>query len=88
MSSIALSAHHRLRRVMRLSGTSMGPTVVGSEPQEPLEKDNPESSRRLADWHWSGGSPLPSQGSPAHETQAAKRLATRCRRKCYCIAQW
>lgn len=77
-----LSAHHRLRRVMRRSRTGMGPMLVGSEPQEPLEKDNPETSEGLV-----GGCTHPSQGSPAHETQAAKRLATCCCRKCYCIAQ-
>lgn len=48
----------------------------------PKKRTTPETSQRLV-----GGSPHPSQGSPAHEIQAAKRLAACCCRKCYCRAQ-
>lgn len=83
-SSHRLSAHHRLCLVMRCSRTGMGPMLVGSESQERRRKrTTPETSQRLV-----GGSPHLSQGSPAHEIQAAKRLAARCCRKCYCRAQW
>lgn len=82
-SSHRLSAHHRLRLVMRCSRTGMGPMLVGSESQERQRKrTTPETFQRLV-----GGSPHLTQGSPAHEIQAAKRLAACCCRKCYCRAQ-
>lgn len=65
-----LSAHHRLRRVMRRSRTGMGPILVGSEPQEHREKDNPETSRGLVGRQPSTKPGLPGARDPSRETPA------------------